>query len=225
MGRTAALRAIAGRKVQVNDLVVADGHAEVDRFCTVMLDEEAVQVAERGLYLLMHKPVGWLSATKDAQHPTVLDLIDDPDKHTLHLAGRLDRNTSGLLILTNDGNWSKRLMAADFKVPKVYRVETDVPVPTEAVEAFERGFYFHTEDITTLPAKLEILGKHLARVTLHEGRYHQVKRMFHRVGCRVTALHRESVGALRLPEDLKPGEWREMMPEERQAALSSSESA
>jgi 16S rRNA pseudouridine516 synthase len=211
--------------VQVNDLVVADGHAEVDRFCTVMLDEEAVQVAERGLYLLMHKPVGWLSATKDAQHPTVLDLIDDPDKHTLHLAGRLDRNTSGLLILTNDGNWSKRLMAADFKVPKVYRVETDVPVPTEAVEAFERGFYFHTEDITTLPAKLEILGKHLARVTLHEGRYHQVKRMFHRVGCRVTALHRESVGALRLPEDLKPGEWREMMPEERQAALSSSESA
>jgi 16S rRNA pseudouridine516 synthase len=107
----------------------------------------------------------------------------------------------------------------------VYRVETDVPVPTEAVEAFERGFYFHTEDITTLPAKLEILGKHLARVTLHEGRYHQVKRMFHRVGCRVTALHRESVGALRLPEDLKPGEWREMMPEERQAALSSSESA
>jgi 16S rRNA pseudouridine516 synthase len=74
MGRTAALRAIAGRKVQVNDLVVADGHAEVDRFCTVMLDEEAVQVAERGLYLLMHKPVGWLSATKDAQHPTTIPI-------------------------------------------------------------------------------------------------------------------------------------------------------
>jgi 16S rRNA pseudouridine516 synthase len=225
MGRTAALRAIAGRKVQVNGLVVADGYAEVDRFSDVTLDDEPVQVAERGLYLLMHKPVGWLSATKDAQHPTVLDLIDDPDKHTLHLAGRLDRNTSGLLILTNDGNWSKRLMAADFKVPKVYRVETDVPVPPEAVEAFARGFYFHTEDITTLPVKLEILGEHLARVTLHEGRYHQVKRMFHRVGCRVTALHRGSVGMLGLPEDLKPGEWREMTPEERQAALSSSESA
>ncbi len=219
MGRTAALRAIAGRKVRVDGLVVADGHAEVDRFSTVMLDEEPVQIAERGLYLLMHKPVGWLSATKDAQHPTVLDLIDDPDKHTLHLAGRLDRNTSGLLILTNDGNWSKRLMAADFKVPKVYRVETDVPVPVDAVEAFERGFYFHTEDITTLPAKLEILGECLARVTLHEGRYHQVKRMFHRVGCRVTALHRESIGALRLPKGLKPGEWRPMTDEEKTAAL------
>jgi 16S rRNA pseudouridine516 synthase len=223
MGRTAALRAIAAQRVRVDGLLVADGHTEVDRFSAVTLDEEPVQAAERGLYLLMHKPVGWLSATKDAQHPTVLDLIDDPDKHTLHLAGRLDRNTSGLLILTNDGNWSKRLMAADFKVPKVYRVETDVPVPAEAVEAFARGFYFHTEDITTLPAKLEILGEHLARVTLHEGRYHQVKRMFHRIGCRVTALHRESVGALCLPDHLKPGEWRRMTPEEIQAALSSSD--
>lgn len=225
MGRTAALRAIAVRRVRVDGLVVANGHDEVDRFCHVTLDDEPVQVAERGLYLLMHKPVGWLSATKDAQHPTVLDLIDDPEKHTLHLAGRLDRNTSGLLILTNDGNWSKRLMAADFKVPKVYRVETDVPVPPDAVEAFDRGFYFHTEDITTLPAKLELLGECLTRVTLHEGRYHQVKRMFHRVGCRVVALHRESVGALCLPDDLKPSEWRPMTPEERQAALSSSEVA
>lgn len=225
MGRKAALRAIAARRVRVDGVAVADGHAEVDRFSAVMLDEEPVQVAERGLYLIMHKPIGWLSATKDAQHATVLDLIDDPDKHTLHLAGRLDRNTSGLLILTNDGNWSKRLMAADFKVPKVYRVETDVPVPAEAVEAFELGFYFHTEDITTLPAKLEILSKCLARVTLHEGRYHQVKRMFHRVGCRVMALHRESVGALRLPDDLTPGEWRPMTEVERQAALSASASA
>lgn len=225
MGRTTALRAIAARRVRVDGLVMINGHAEVDRFSTVMLDEEPVQAAERGLYLLMHKPVGWLSATKDAQHPTVLDLIDDPDKETLHLAGRLDRSTSGLLILTNDGNWSKRLMAADFKVPKVYRVKTDVLVPAEAVEAFKGGFYFHTEDITTLPAKLEVLGECLARVTLHEGRYHQVKRMFHRVGCRVIALHRESVGALRLPEDLKPGEWRPMTEVERQAALSASASA
>jgi len=219
MGRTTALRAIAARRVRVDGLVVVNGHVEVDRFLTVTLDEEPVQAAERGLYLLMHKPVGWLSATKDAQHPTVLDLIDDPNKETLHLAGRLDRSTSGLLILTNDGNWSKRLMAADFKVPKVYRVETDVPVPVDAVEAFERGFYFHTEDITTLPAKLEIIDECLSRVTLHEGRYHQVKRMFHRVGCRVTALHRESIGVLRLPEDLKPGEWRPMKDEEKAAAL------
>lgn len=220
MGRNAALRAIGAGRVTVDGVRTVDGHAEADRFCTVRLDEEVVQTAERALYLIMHKPVGWLSATKDAQHPTVLDWIDDPDKDTLHLAGRLDRSTSGLLLLTNDGRWSKRLMAADFKVPKVYRVETDEIVPPEAVEAFARGFYFHTEDITTLPAALEIVAPRLARVTLHEGRYHQVKRMFHRVGCRVTALHREKVGDLALPPDLKPGEWRAMTREEIELAVS-----
>ncbi len=214
MGRTAALRAIAGRRVRVDGVVVTDGHLEVDRFCAVMLDEGTVQAAERSLYIMMHKPVGWLSATKDAQLPTVLDLIDDADKETLHLAGRLDRNTSGLLLLTNDGRWSKRLMAAEHHVPKVYVVETSEVIAADAVEAFARGFYFHTEDITTLPARLEILSERCARVTLHEGRYHQVKRMFHRVGNRVVGLHRESVGALRLPEELKAGEWRELTAEE-----------
>jgi 16S rRNA pseudouridine516 synthase len=132
----------------------------------------------------------------------------------LHLVGRLDRNTSGLMLLTNDGNWSKRLMAPDRQVPKVYRVETDSPIPPEAVEAFARGFYFHTENITTLPAELVILEEKVARVTLHEGRYHQIKRMFHRVGNRVTALHRESVGALALPDDLPAGKWRPLTGDE-----------
>ena len=214
MGRTAALRAIAARRVQVNGHVAIDGHLEVTRFSHVLLDDTPVQQAERALYIIMHKPIGWLSATKDAQHPTVLDLIDDPDKESLHLAGRLDRSTSGLLLLTNDGRWSSRLMTADSKVPKVYRVETAEPIPADAVEAFARGFYFHTEDITTRPAELVIISDHIAQVTLHEGRYHQVKRMFHRVGCRVTALHRESIGALHLPSDLAAGTWREMTEEE-----------
>lgn len=219
MGRTAALRAIATRCVSVDGEVKIDGHVEVDRFCEVMLGGETVQRAERGLYLMMHKPVGWLSATKDAQHATVMDLIQHDGKNTLHLAGRLDRATSGLLLLTNDGRWSKRLMAAEQKVPKTYHVRTHEPVPAEAAVAFERGFYFHTEDITTLPSRLEILSECEARVTLHEGRYHQVKRMFHRVGCRVLTLHRESVGGLLLPPELRPGEWREMSREEREKCV------
>ncbi len=219
MGRKAALRVIAARRVRVAGVIETDGHVEADRFTQVELDEEVVQAAECGHYLIMHKPVGYLSATKDAQLPTVLDLMQMEEKHTLHLAGRLDRSTSGLLLLTNDGRWSKRLMAAENKVPKVYLVETHEPVPADAVEAFARGFYFHTEDITTLPAQLEITGECSARVTLHEGRYHQVKRMFHRVGCRVATLHRLSVGALTLPQDLKPGEWRAMTPEERAKCL------
>ena len=214
MGRQAAHLAIAARRVRVDGVCVTDGHHPVDRFNLVELDDSVIQASERALYLMLHKPVGILSATKDDQHRTVIDLIDDPDKHTLHIAGRLDRSTSGLVLLTNDGRWSKRLMTAEEKVPKVYRVETLDPIAPDAVEAFARGFYFHTEDITTLPAELVLLGGNHARLTLHEGRYHQVKRMFHRVGNRVVSLHRESIGALTLPADLPPGAWRALTHQE-----------
>ncbi len=210
MGRTTAHRLIAARRVTVDGATIADGQNEISRFSRVELDGEALQVPERAIYLMLHKPVGYLSATKDAQHPTVIDLIDNPDKHTLHIVGRLDRSTSGLILLTNDGRWSKRLMDADAKVPKVYLVETNDPIVPETADAFARGFYFHTEDITTRPAALEILAERRARLTLIEGRYHQVKRMFHRVGNRVTALHRESIGGIVLPDDLAPGQWREL---------------
>jgi 16S rRNA pseudouridine516 synthase len=132
----------------------------------VELDDTLVQPGARRLYLMLNKPVGVVSATVDAEHVTVIDLIDDPDKANLHLVGRLDRNTSGLMLLTNDGNWSKRLMAPEHQVAKVYRVETDSSIAPEAVEAFARGFYFHTENITTLPAELVILAEKVARVTL-----------------------------------------------------------
>lgn len=213
MGRQAAHLAIARGRVRVDGQVVTDGHHPVDRFARVHLDAEVIQQPERGLYLMLHKPVGVLSATKDEQHPTVVDLIDDPDKHTLHIAGRLDRGTSGLVLLTNDGRWSKRLMAAEHKVPKVYLVETAEPIAADAVEAFARGFYFHTEDITTLPAELVILSERRARLTLHEGRYHQVKRMFHRTQNRVLSLHRESIGRFILPPELAPGQWRSLEPD------------
>ena len=91
---------------------------------------------------MLHKPVGIVSATSDAEHRTVIDLIDDPDKSSLHLVGRLDRNTSGLVLLTNDGRWSKALMDPSRKVPKVYLVETRDPIPPEAVAAFAQGFLF-----------------------------------------------------------------------------------
>jgi 16S rRNA pseudouridine516 synthase len=107
-------------------------------------------------------------------------------------------------------------------VPKVYQLETHEPIPPTAVEAFARGFYFHTEDIHTLPATLEITGPRQARVTLHEGRYHQIKRMFHRLGCRLTSLHRESIGQLQLPDSLPVGAWRALTPEEIQQALAPS---
>jgi 16S rRNA pseudouridine516 synthase len=214
LGRTKAHRAIAAGHVQVDHTRVTDPHHEADRFMRIELDGQVIQHPERALYLMLHKPVGVLSATADAEHTTVLDLIDDPDKRTLHIAGRLDRGTSGLVLLTNDGRWSKRLMDPEAKVPKVYFVETSEPITQDAVDAFARGFHFHTEDIVTRPAELVILGERSARLTLHEGRYHQVKRMFHRMQNRVVRLHRESIGGIVLPEELEPGMWRLLRPEE-----------
>jgi len=214
MGRNRARQAIVGRRVSVDGLAAARHDLEVDRFARVEMDGAVVQEPARRLHFMLHKPAGVVSATVDAEHRTVIDLIDDPDKVSLHLVGRLDRGTSGLLLLTNDGRWSKALMAPERKVPKVYLVETRDPIPAGAVEAFARGFHFHTEDLTTMPAELEILGERQARLTLHEGRYHQVKRMFHRIGNRVAALHRESVGGIVLPEILAVGAWRALTREE-----------
>ncbi len=208
MGRNRARQAIVERRVLVNGVPVSRIDLEVDRFSRVEMDGALTRMPERLLHLMLHKPIGVVSATVDAEHRTVIDLIDDPDKASLHLVGRLDRNTSGLVLLTNDGRWSKPLMAPGGKVPKTYLVETLHPIPAEAVVTFAEGFHFHTEDITTLPAELEILGDRKARLTLHEGRYHQVKRMFHRIGNRVTALHRESIGGITLPPGLLPGQWR-----------------
>jgi 16S rRNA pseudouridine516 synthase len=217
-GRTRARQAIIGGRVCVDGVVETGIDREVGRFQRVALDGVLIQQAERLLHIMLHKPVGVVSATLDAEYRTVIDLIDDPDRHSLHIVGRLDKNTSGLVLLTNNGRWSKKLMDPNHKVSKVYRVETRDPIPPDAVEAFAAGFYFHTEDLTTLPAELEILSEKSARLTLHEGRYHQIKRMFHRTGNRVTALHRERIGSIALPDDLAPGEWRILTPSEIQDA-------
>ncbi len=209
-GRSAAHRMIAASRVRLDGVIVRDSKTDVDRFMSVELDGETVQQGTRALHIMVNKPVGVLSATADAVHRTVIDLIDHPDKATLHIAGRLDRGTSGLVLLTNDGRWSKRITDPGAKVPKVYQVETSEPISPDAVGHFLRGFHFQTENIHTLPAQLEITGERSARLTLHEGRYHQVKRMFHRVGNRVVMLHRESIGCITLAADFTPGQWRDL---------------
>lgn len=210
MGRNQARQHILAGHVSVDARPTRDRNAEVDPFAEVTLEDAVIQSATRRLRLMLHKPVGVISATKDPRHRTVLDLIDDPEKHTLHLVGRLDLNTSGLVLLTNDGRWSKALMHPDHKVPKTYHVTSHEPIPSSAPAQFLTGFYFEPEGLTTLPAKLEIRTDHTARVTLHEGRYRQIRRMFHRLGCQVTALHRVSIGPFKLPTDLPPGQWRSL---------------
>jgi 16S rRNA pseudouridine516 synthase len=224
LGRQQAQRLIAAGCVQVDGCLCQYPAFEIDGFSGVFLDSgECVQAPQRALYLMLHKPAGTVSATTDAQHQTALDWIQDPDKHTLHIAGRLDRFTTGLLLLTNDGRWSKRLMAATAHVPKRYLVETHQPIPDHAPQAFRDGFYFPKEGRRTLPAELEILAPNQARICLHEGLHHQIKRMLGQLGCWVKTLHRESIGQLQLPDHLSPGNWQPLNEQERVDALQSNE--
>lgn len=208
LNRQAARQLLASGRVQVDDAVVCDGLCEVSQFSRIEVDNELLQAGKAARYFMLHKPIGVVSATEHEQHRTVLDLLDEPDKAELHLAGRLDLNTSGLLLITNDGQWSRRLTEPRSRLGKVYRVETEKPITPEYIEVFARGLYFAYEDLTTLPAELVILDSHSALLTLHEGRYHQVKRMFGHFQNKVIGLHRLSMGAIQLDPQLAPGQYR-----------------
>lgn len=204
---------VAGGFVRLNGEVERDGRAEVSGFCRVQLEGRVLQ-SRKAHYFMLHKPAGYLSATRDPEHPVVTELLPEITEGDLHIAGRLDLHTTGLLILTNDGHWSRRLTAPEQKLPKVYRVETLWPISPDTERVFGQGVYLESEDITTSPAKLECLGRCEARLTIYEGRFHQVKRMFQQVDNMVIALHRESMGAIVLDTELAEGESRELSLEE-----------
>jgi len=200
-------RLLAGGRVTVDGTAETSGLRRIDRFSRIELDGEILQKHD-AIYLMLHKPADWLSATTDPEHPTVIELIDHPLRNTLHLAGRLDRASTGLLLLTNDGRWSKLVTEPDEEISKTYRITTRDPISAETAAVFEQGIYFAYEDLTTRPAQLEIITPHEALLRIHEGRYHQVKRMFHAVGNQVLSLHRESIGQLKLDLALAPGQFR-----------------
>ncbi|MCD5995176.1 pseudouridine synthase [Pseudomonas sp. CDFA 602] len=208
--RKAVRLALANGRVTVDGHKTVDPHHDVREFSCVAFDGEVLQAGKAARYFMLHKPQGCVSATIDAQHPTVLDLLDEPDKHELHIAGRLDFNTTGLMLITNDGQWSRRLTQPTTKLPKVYYVETEQLIDERYISKFEEGFYFSFENITTQPAQLTLLGPRCARLSIVEGRYHQIKRMFGHFDNKVLILHRESMGALPLDPTLEPASYREL---------------
>ncbi|MBJ6138967.1 pseudouridine synthase [Marinobacter litoralis] len=214
VSRKRANALIATGRVAINGHLCRDAQQDVSEFCAVTVDGKTIQQARPSRYLMLNKPAGYLSATIDDTHPTVLELIAPNLHDDLHIGGRLDRASTGLLILTNDGNWSRRLTEPVVKIPKVYRVTTEHPITEEAHRRFAEGIWFEYEQLTTTPAQIENIHEREARVTIYEGRYHQVKRMFHAVGNRVTSLHREQMGKIQLCDTLPPGQYRPLTAEE-----------
>ncbi len=182
-------------------------------------DEDRVAVAGKELtlrprlYLMMNKPAGVVSATRDGG-TTVIDLVPpELRRGGLFPAGRLDKDTTGLLLITDDGELAHRILSPKRHVPKTYLARLDRPVTGEMAERFAAGLPLAGEEVC-LPARLVRVEEDLARVTLHQGMYHQIKRMFLACGARVVELRRVSMGALRLDESLAPGQCRELAPGE-----------
>lgn len=168
---------------------------------------------KRNLYLVLNKPKGYVSATEDREHPTVLELVPQEYRgRDLFPAGRLDRDTTGLMIITDDGVLAHNILAPKKHVPKRYHVELDIPVTEEMRLGFSEGVMLN--DGVCKAADLIKTGEKTAEVTLREGRYHQIKRMFGCFGAEVVELKRFGMGKLVLPEDLAEGECREMSEEE-----------
>ena len=197
-------------KVKVEGTVIRDP--------SFVFDPETAEVFYKGekvdyiefVYIVMNKPKGVLCATEDKNQKTVLDII--PEKlmrKDLFPVGRLDKDTTGLLIITNDGQAAHKCIAPSKTVGKTYIAELDGILKPEMAEEFEKGIVLADKTVCK-PAKLEIIGDHTARLTITEGKYHQIKRMFGTLGLGVNELKRIKIGSFVLPPDLAEGDCRAM---------------
>lgn len=205
--------------VKVNDTVVKDAKMHVDPFNEIVtLNGERIEYREF-VYLMMNKPPGVLSATEDTRDETVIDLLQIEDQvYNPFPVGRLDKDTEGLLLITNDGQLSHRLLSPKKHVPKTYFAVIEGEVTERDIDAFKKGVTLE-DGYLTKPGELKILKSGITsdiELTITEGKYHQVKRMFEAVGKRVVYLKRLSMGSLLLDETLELGEYRELTDEEVQ---------
>ncbi len=209
--RSLAKKALHREEVSVDGEVVKNPATQVSASSQVdWLGEPLTLVGLR--YLMMNKPSGVECTTRPGLYPTVLELIDLPKVERLHPVGRLDVDTTGLVLLTDDGQWSHRVTSPKVQCAKVYIATLSDPLEGEqaeqAIGAFSEGVFLDGEDAPTRPAQLTFLSRHEVRLSIVEGKYHQVRRMFAAIGNHVTRLHRESIGPLALDPDLEPGECR-----------------
>ena len=217
--RSELKKAVRAGRVTINGVKAKDSSIHVGEDDVVSMDGKEIKY-ERFVYYLMNKPAGVISATEDPRERTVLDLIGGQQRRGLFPVGRLDKDTEGLLLITNDGELAHRLLSPGRHVDKVYFARLDGPVGERERELFAQGLRVD-ETLTAMPAVLEILEPaNEVRVTIREGKFHQVKRMFAAVGREVLYLKRLSMGPLTLDNGLAAGAYRRLTEEEESAIIS-----
>ncbi|WP_438466404.1 pseudouridine synthase [Marinomonas sp. PE14-40] len=216
LSRKEAKIAIARGRVLVNGESKLKANTSVTDNCDVILDKKSLSF-QQNRYYMMHKPEGVVCALQDDEHSVVLDLLPNEIKKELKVVGRLDKDTTGLLLLTTDGQWLHKITSPKHDCPKTYLVDLADKIEQDAVSALEQGVLLNGEIDLTKPAKVVIHSDKQISLTISEGKYHQVKRMLAAVGNKVEALHRSQIGSLVLPAALPLGEFQELSQE--QAAL------
>ena len=201
------------KRVTVNEKVVSKSDIKINsEHDKIAIDGVEINIKEY-IYLVLNKPKGYISATEDKTMLTVLDLI--PNEYAcreLFPAGRLDKDTTGLMVLTDNGKFAHDILSPKKHIKKLYNVTIDIPVNEKMITGFQKGVLLNDGECKS--AILEKTGDYTALVTLTEGRYHQIKRMFGCYGAKVIELQRIGMGNFRLPEELKLGECRELSEEE-----------
>ena len=199
--------------VLVNGEVITDDDFKVDEINDeVIIADEKVEYKDK-VYVMLNKPDGYISATFDNHDPTVIDLIDEYNYLNIFPVGRLDKDTHGLLLITNDGDLAHNLLSPKKHVDKKYYLKFDGNITEKGIKAFEEGIILD-DGYKTMPAKLIDLGNNEAHVIIKEGKFHQVKIMMERIGCKVTYLKRIEFGSLKLDETLEEGQYRLLTEEE-----------
>ncbi|MCW8334420.1 16S rRNA pseudouridine(516) synthase RsuA [Vibrio paucivorans] len=211
--RKEATKILKTGTVTVNDTVVKSGATKVTEECEVVWQGNQLRV-QGPRYIMLYKPEGFVCSHEDCSNRIVFDLLDEIKMDQLHIAGRLDVDTTGLVLITDDGQWSHRITSPKHKCEKTYRVWLVDPVEDDYVEKFKQGIQLKSETNLTLPAHLEVRADREVLLTIHEGKYHQVKRMFAALGNKVEALHRERIGEIEMDESLELGEYRYLTEDE-----------
>lgn len=214
ISRAIAGRELRARRVTVDGEMVRDGAFKLLPEHQVEYDGSVLQQQSGPRYFMLNKPEGYVCSTDDPDHPTVIFFLQEPAAWKLHAAGRLDIDTTGLVLMTDDGQWSHRITSPRHHCEKTYLVTLTSALSGDEEAKFAAGIQLHGEKNQTKPARLEVVSELQVRLTISEGRYHQVKRMFAAVGNHVAALHRERIGDIMLDETLAPGEYRALTGEE-----------
>ena len=200
---------IRDERVAVNGQICDDPFADIPTANLVFSVDGVDWPYAEFASLMLNKPAGYECSRKPQHHPSVLELLPRPlRERDVQPIGRLDEDTTGLLLITDDGQLNHQLSSARRKVPKIYLATTKHPLEQAQIDQLLAGVLLNDEPEPIAAARAEIVGDHLLRLTVTEGKYHQVRRMVAAAGNRVEALHREALGGLVLPADLKPGEWR-----------------